>query len=140
MTRYCRICDADTERTPRGNCRVCKRRHTRAWQRRNADKKRAYNRTWWANQDPTAKAANRKRNRRRAHDAPLDADTKDYREILRRDPCSYCGAACEHTDHVVSVKRGGAYVWENITAACGGCNASKGAKSLLEFLIWRVTD
>lgn len=57
------------------------------------------------------------------------------RAILAADPCSYCGAVMEHIDHVVPVSAGGSGVWENLTAACGRCNGSKHANSLLGFLI-----
>jgi len=44
--------------------------------------------------------------------------------------CQYCGApgSAEHLtfDHVIPRSRGGKTEWENIVAACSGCNLEKG--------------
>lgn len=81
------------------------------------------------------------------------ARSKQWRKVLRRDPCSYCGArADEHglvadkdgahvmtIDHIVprSMDKGGRYKppFENAAPACLKCNQIKGSKSLLEFLV-----
>ena len=45
--------------------------------------------------------------------------------------CQYCGAKGDLTfDHVVPRARGGITSWENVVAACGRCNLSKGSKTL----------
>ena len=45
--------------------------------------------------------------------------------------CQYCGSKGDLTfDHVVPRARGGVTSWENVVAACSGCNLRKGAKSL----------
>ena len=45
--------------------------------------------------------------------------------------CQYCGAKGDLTfDHVVPRARGGMTSWENVVAACAGCNLKKGSKSL----------
>jgi 5-methylcytosine-specific restriction endonuclease McrA len=45
--------------------------------------------------------------------------------------CQYCGAKGDLTfDHVVPRSRGGITSWENVVAACSGCNLRKGSKSL----------
>jgi len=45
--------------------------------------------------------------------------------------CQYCGAKGDLTfDHVVPRARGGVTSWENVVAACAGCNLTKGARSL----------
>ncbi len=47
--------------------------------------------------------------------------------------CQYCGAGGELTfDHVVPRSRGGVTSWENVVAACTGCNFRKGARSLAQ--------
>lgn len=74
---------------------------------------------------------------RRSEDKAAAApDLLAYREILRYDPCS-CGGPCEHIDHIEPFKHGGRLVVDNVTAACGSCNQSKGASSLLEYLLWK---
>lgn len=43
--------------------------------------------------------------------------------------CQYCGDEDELTfDHVIPRSRGGRTTWENIVAACGGCNLLKGQR------------
>ena len=54
------------------------------------------------------------------------------KNVLRRDRfrCQYCGAR-EHLtiDHVMPRSRGGKDTWENLVAACTGCNARKGCRT-----------
>lgn len=58
-------------------------------------------------------------------------------DALRNDPCSYCGGEGGHIDHIVPIKNGGQHCAGNITSACKSCNSAKGAKSVVEFLLWR---
>ena len=45
--------------------------------------------------------------------------------------CQYCGGKGELTfDHVVPRSRGGYTTWDNVVAACAGCNLRKGSHSL----------
>lgn len=77
-------------------------------------------------------------NRRRKLGWP-DAETLQYIAVLRRDPCAYCGAPWEHTDHIHPVAAGGAGDWTNLTAACASCNHRKSTSDLLTFMLRRVT-
>jgi 5-methylcytosine-specific restriction endonuclease McrA len=54
--------------------------------------------------------------------------------VLSRDSglCQYCGGTATTLDHVMPVSRGGAWSWNNLVAACGRCNAKKGAKTPAE--------
>lgn len=71
--------------------------------------------------------------------SPVSWDEGDYcREVLARDPCSYCGGPVEVIDHIHPSARGGANDTTNLTGACRACNASKSAKSLLTFLLTRA--
>jgi 5-methylcytosine-specific restriction endonuclease McrA len=59
------------------------------------------------------------------------------REVFARDrhTCQYCGASGRSSltiDHVVPKHRGGRHEWENLVAACRGCNHRKGGKTLSE--------
>lgn len=69
-------------------------------------------------------------------------------DILRRDPCAYCGeyerypeghkkAGKLHAtiDHIHPRSRGGKDGWGNYTAACVSCNTRKGHNSLLGYLL-----
>lgn len=70
---------------------------------------------------------------------PPTPETVQYAKILFADPCSYCGATGEAIDHIVARSRGGDGDWTNITAACGSCNSQKYNKSLLHFMLGRVS-
>ena len=60
------------------------------------------------------------------------ADTLHFMEMLRRDPCSYCGASSQ-IDHIAPVSQGGAMDWSNLTAACAACNHKKRTRPMLAF-------
>ena len=68
-----------------------------------------------------------------------------YKEILRRDPCSYCGVLAEKrvVDHIVPRRLTPSgwreFQWDNLTAACPPCNARKRTWSLMALLSgWNV--
>ena len=77
--------------------------------------------------------------------APLRADGESHYEawqaLLRRDPCSYCGArgASGTVDHVDPRSRparglGTVHGWINTVGACARCNGAKRDLGLLVFL------
>lgn len=71
----------------------------------------------------------------------LDTDdqTREYAAILIKDPCAYCGKQPAYgIDHIVPIIQGGAHHWENLTAACGGCNGAKQVRSLSVALLSRI--
>lgn len=77
--------------------------------------------------------------RRRRH--PLDAHGQLFKDVVQRDPCAYCGAPPGPdmaADHIVSLRDGGDNVWENLTAACRPCNASKRDRKLLGWMLDRL--
>jgi 5-methylcytosine-specific restriction endonuclease McrA len=55
------------------------------------------------------------------------------KNILRRDGfrCQYCGSLHSQltVDHIIPKSRGGLDQWENLTAACVGCNNKKGNRT-----------
>jgi 5-methylcytosine-specific restriction endonuclease McrA len=56
------------------------------------------------------------------------------------DQCgSYCGAPCQHIDHIEPFDAGGALEVGNVTAACATCNVKKSATPMLLFMAgnWR---
>lgn len=59
-------------------------------------------------------------------------------EILKRDSftCRYCGAKAPdvllHIEHIQPVAKGGTNHYENLIAACEGCNRGKGARLLTD--------
>jgi len=58
------------------------------------------------------------------------------KEVLLRDDhtCQYCGRRAHDLtlDHVTPRHRGGQHVWENVVAACKGCNHKKGGRTVTE--------
>src|SRR5229473_5560301 len=58
------------------------------------------------------------------------------KEVLQRDDhaCQYCGKRGNDLtiDHVTPRHRGGQHTWENVVAACKGCNHRKGGRTLQE--------
>lgn len=68
----------------------------------------------------------------RAH---MSREDVDYVQIIKRDPCSYCGEAGGEWDHIVPVHHGGLHDWDNATGACASCNRKKHTKSLLHFML-----
>jgi hypothetical protein len=60
-----------------------------------------------------------------------------YREVLKSDPCSYCGGFDERpvVDHIESQASLADDLWTNLTAACRRCNASKSDRDFLGFLL-----
>ncbi len=56
------------------------------------------------------------------------------REVLRRDDytCQYCGQRSLHLtiDHVIPRRLGGNHSWQNLVAACPGCNHHKGGRTV----------
>jgi hypothetical protein len=51
------------------------------------------------------------------------------------DPCVYCGQRATTDEHIVPRSRGGRDVWENRAACCRQCNAARGNRPLLVWLI-----
>lgn len=74
----------------------------------------------------------------RRRSAPFDADSREYSNVLMADPCSYHAGPGGTVDHIVPIKAGGDSSWDNLTAACRACNAAKGKKSLLIFMLHRL--
>lgn len=121
-----------------------RRRHARARERHSENHRRWYeanrearieaNRQWRAANPEKARALARLRNHRRRG---LTPEAIDYAHIVLADPCVYCGAACEHVDHIEPLAGGGGNEWDNLTGACQSCNGSKRDTPLLRFLLRR---
>jgi 5-methylcytosine-specific restriction endonuclease McrA len=78
--------------------------------------------------------------RRRQPVDPLTAqEIRAYKQLIRRDPCSYCMTYCGQmaADHIDGLLTGGRHEPDNLTAAGRPCNAAKKDKPLLLFLAER---
>jgi hypothetical protein len=68
-------------------------------------------------------------------------DEAEYRSVVRRDPCSYCGHTAPWPgtlDHIVPRSAGGSSTAENLAGACPRDNELKGTLDLLVFMLVRV--
>lgn len=101
---------------------------------RDLERERKKWRRWYARNAPARAAYVRARRLLRGHFDPLG---RDYISILALDPCSYCGGPADAVDHIEASSRGGANVWENLTAACQSCNSRKKDRPLLPYLLSR---
>lgn len=67
---------------------------------------------------------------------PESCSKKEWKEVLRRDPCSYCGKSMGGTvDHIVP--RSVLDVecdWDGFGGACQPCNNDKGDTPLIQYL------
>lgn len=124
------------------------REHQEAWRKANLDEARergraeyqrnrakyiARARRWRADNPERRREQAAADARRRRLDR--DADAVAYADILRRDPCSYCGEPAVEVDHIVAVTTSGDNGWPNLTAACRLCNGRKSDAPLLRFLL-----
>jgi hypothetical protein len=73
----------------------------------------------------------------------LISDSKRLRILEKTEgQCAYCGCALNdsnrHFDHIVPQCKGGTNKDENLFAACGFCNKSKGIQTLEDFRLKRI--
>lgn len=73
---------------------------------------------------------------RRAGKKTPPKSTFEYAHHLYDSVCEYCGTRQATTiDHIRPTCQGGANRWFNYAGACVYCNASKGGKDLLQYLL-----
>lgn len=64
-----------------------------------------------------------------------------WREMLRQEPCGYCsrvGRDRGTVDHIIPrSQKPPSYHWDNLAAACFGCNTRRGDIPSLRFLLKR---
>lgn len=63
--------------------------------------------------------------------------SKRWREIVRADPCAWCGGAGGYIDHIVPQSRcnaGRRKSWMNLTGTCAKCNVQRGDAPVLQWL------
>lgn len=64
--------------------------------------------------------------------------SEEWAQVLRRDPCVYCGGPSGTVEHVDP--RGSRGTVLNGVGACRSCNNERGSAPMLTYLMWRVTD
>lgn len=133
----------ENKRPGRSDCAECHRINARArysadpvahreaalqYQRENRAASTARQRAWrHANAERMLEISRRRR-------LGYGKEAAAYAEVLRGDPCSYCGAPVTEIDHIRPVSDGGSSGWDNLTGACRSCNGSKSRFDLLTFL------
>ena len=121
----------------------------KAWAERNPDAVRAKNQRWAAESREERNAKQRAWKRRNRAKVALDnhrrrarhrytPGAEQYIDTLYGDVCGYCGAPATTIDHITPLAAGGANRWSNLTAACLSCNASKGDRSMLLWMLQRA--
>lgn len=96
----------------------------------------------WAALNPEKASAHTLKKNHRRRGAEPDRLAREYVRILRGDPCCYCGNHVERIeiDHITPVSDGGDGAWDNLTPSCRSCNAAKGSRTLLSFLLERIAS
>ncbi|MFD9004512.1 HNH endonuclease [Streptomyces sp. NPDC059582] len=117
-------------------CKHCHRERERkrpfnydAWRRyydANKESLRAYGRAWRAVNRPTQESWK------------TLGPAQEYTDIIKNDPCVYCGGPSSAIDHIVAVTRGGSGCPQNLAPICTSCNSSKQTKDVLNFLLYRL--
>lgn len=108
------------------------------WRAANPERAREKARRDGRNRSPELVRRWNRYNHDRRRGAKPTREALAYAEILRGDPCAYCGDRAGTVDHIVAAARGGDGEWHNFTAACQHCNGGKSAKPLLTYLLERM--
>lgn len=134
-------------RPGRSDCAICHRerehrryhsdpeKHRNAaseYQKKNRQERNAYLRDYYKRNLQKQREYNRLQQRWRS--VGKNNEALAYSEILRSDPCAYCGGPAGTIDHIEPVIAGGSNDWDNLTAACNNCNSQKRKSPLLIFL------
>lgn len=99
----------------------------------------------WSKGNLEKRQAHWEKRRSKKLSLPSDFTIEQWKQKLEEHNyrCSYCYTHQDDLDmpleqeHIVPVSNNGGYTWDNIVPACQSCNASKGNKSLLEYLTYR---
>lgn len=95
------------------------------WRDANLEKVRAYAKT-------------NKAKRKNASTFKVEAN---YLVALKNKPCFECGNTGQiHIDHIVPISRGGNHSVGNLMPLCASCNLSKGAKTYMEWRVWKMKN
>ena len=165
--KYCKKCNAVTERYAVGTCKICVRAKNQAWVERNREARNAACRRWNAENADTKRATNAKyraankdqinsrRKIKRALDPSVERNKtakrrsakghlpKNIIEILlavQQGKCNCCGASLAegyHLDHKVPISRGGTNTEDNVHLLTPKCNQQKYTLTYEEFLLKR---
>ena len=127
---------AETKDTPAGERR---REYNRRWSKENREAMNESARRFRERHPDRRLATDRACRARRAGaergDRTMRKQTAEFAELIRMDPCAYCGAKSETVDHIVAISLGGEHTWTNLTGACHACNSGKRSRDVLSYLL-----
>lgn len=107
------------------------------WARENRDKANAAERRLNA-RHPEDRRAKWTDDRGRRRTGRVGPSVLEHVARLRLERCVYCGGPGGEVDHIMPVARGGTHTVENLTSACRSCNSSKGARTVAEFMVYKM--
>lgn len=116
-------------------------RRARAWYVANHERALIYRRRY-SLLNPEKRAEAHARRRAAKRNAPINDFTAiQWRGVLEYFDyrCAYCGQPSDTLtqEHMQPLSRGGSHTQDNIVPACGPCNRSKSARTLLESLLMK---
>lgn len=122
-------CTVDGCQAPHHGKGLCRRHYSQANHVANRPERNARMRDHYRADPATysVRSARRRRGMARGMDALDRALSDAYRQAIAADPCTYCGAAGVHNDHLFPVALGGTDHWWNLVRACELCNKRKAA-------------
>ena len=95
----------------------------------------------WRKKHPEARSADYHRRRARLRGIEDNFTRQEWKDVLTEHGgrCAYCAEIQPlEMEHIDPISKGGQHQRENIVAACGGCNNSKQAQSLIVWLARRA--
>lgn len=162
--KFCKKCNAETERYKDGKCKICIRTKNNAWAAKNREVRNARCREWNAKNADAKRATNaryrakhqkqinERRKAKRALNSSLERNKSAKRRaakgnlpkniiakllIKQQNKCSCCGGPLGklfHLDHIVPIARGGANTEDNVQLLLPRCNQQKYTLTMEEFL------
>lgn len=58
-----------------------------------------------------------------------------YLDVIRRDPCVWCGGPGGTMEHIMPKSQGGSKAWFNAAGACKLCNNRRKVMTVLDFFL-----
>jgi len=138
MTKFCKKCNAETERKPSGACRPCHNLSVAKYYAANRERVKAKNDAWHAaNPEKRRIQQQNRESRKRANGGKLSPDLASKLFILQKGKCPCCNKPLGddfHLDHIIQIKLGGSNTDDNIQLLRQRCNQQKQAKHPVEFM------
>lgn len=112
--------------------------NSKRWRERHPERARAATAKWESKHPESGRLKMHKRRARMANADRRIVLRRDVERLLRSD-CAVCGSKNGIViDHIIPISRGGRHAIGNLQPLCGFCNASKGAKTMVEWKFCRI--